>query len=456
LLRITGIKEPVIWITDEKDNTPIAWMAGIGIEGLVPDEFRGYKFRYTRELISPNGQIVDSAILSQAPGYMSTSTTVGVGGKGLPPGNYTVRIRANNGEEDTIMLVVPDYEAWLATKLEREKKNSSSNSQDTPAQQQKSVPKKNNNFKFISEVYLEEIGDTLSLIVVRKDETKYSVVLRDPEEMNYINHIPLDGPTISIVKKALETWGSRASNFAEQYVKDARQEIEFFNDVITLSKCLSNLPSTFLNILDFGEATVLLHNRIMTQIIYEYYSLGFKISLTPTKHTGRKIHDFETRGYNSVYNCEVKTIQSIGEIEPRPLGGFRLTQKSHDSLVSAIRTDLEDAEKVGENGIVIISPWSYRINALLRKYFEKQLLLFPPIPCTYTTILVLTSNNVFQDYYVSFPSKYALTQHENAFSNIQLYGISTLVQTPIREGLTIRMTTAPKAGSSVGYRFRLP
>jgi hypothetical protein len=456
LLRITGIKEPVIWITDEKDNTPIAWMAGIGIEGLVPDEFRGYKFRYTRELISPNGQIVDSAILSQAPGYMSTSTTVGVGGKGLPPGNYTVRIRANNGEEDTIMLVVPDYEAWLATKLEREKKNSSSNSQDTPAQQQKSVPKKNNNFKFISEVYLEEIGDTLSLIVVRKDETKYSVVLRDPEEMNYINHIPLDGPTISIVKKALETWGSRASNFAEQYVKDARQEIEFFNDVITLSKCLSNLPSTFLNILDFGEATVLLHNRIMTQIIYEYYSLGFKISLTPTKHTGRKIHDFETRGYNSVYNCEVKTIQSIGEIEPRPLGGFRLTQKSHDSLVSAIRTDLEDAEKVGENGIVIISPWSYRINALLRKYFEKQLLLFPPIPCTYTTILVLTSNNVFQDYYVSFPSKYALTQLENAFSNIQLYGISTLVQTPIREGLTIRMTTAPKAGSSVGYRFRLP
>jgi len=194
----------------------------------------------------------------------------------------------------------------------------------------------------------------------------------------------------------------------------------------------------------------------MTQIIYEYCLLGFENSLIPPKHTGTKIYDFETRGYNFVYNCEVKTIQSIGEIEPRPLGGFRLTQKSHDSLVSAIRTDLEDAEKVGEKGIVFISPLSYTINALLRKYFEKQLLLFPPIPSTNTTILVLTSNNIFQDYYVSFHSKYALTQLENAFSNIQLYGISTLFQTPIREGLTIRTTTAPKTGSSAGYRFRLP
>ena len=445
-----------MWIKDEKDNRPIAWKAGIGIEGLVSDAFKGYRFRYTRELISPDGQIVNSANLSQAPGYMSTSTTVAIGGEGLPPGNYIVRISGDNGEEDTMVVAVPDYETYLANvKREYEKKNNSSNPHDTSARQQKNGAQKNNEFKFVNEVYLEETGDILLLTVVRKDETKYSVVLRDPAEINYINHIPLDDQTINIIKMAVAKWGSRVSNFAEQYLKDYRMEIEFFNDIVTLCKCLSNLPSKFLNILDFGEATVLLHNRIMAQIIYEYCSLGFEISLTPTRHTGTKIYDFETRGYNSVYNCEVKTIQSIGEIEPRPLGGFRLTQKSHDSLVSAIRTDLEDTEKVGENGIVIISPWSYRINALLRKYFEKQLLLFPPIPRTNTTILVLTSNNVFQDYYVSFLSKYALTQLENAFSNIQLYGISPLFQTPIREGLAIRMTTAPRAGSSVGYRFRI-
>jgi hypothetical protein len=66
-LRITGIKEPVVWIKDDKDNKPVAWMAGVGIEGLIPDLFKGYKYRYTRELISPDGEIVNTGILSQAP-----------------------------------------------------------------------------------------------------------------------------------------------------------------------------------------------------------------------------------------------------------------------------------------------------------------------------------------------------------------------------------------------------
>jgi len=86
-----------------------------------------------------------------------------------------------------------------------------------------------------------------------------------------------------------------------------------FNEIITLSKYLSNLPNKFLNILNIDDATNLLHNRIMTQITYEYCLLGFENSLIPPKHTGTKIYDFETRGYNFVYNCEVKTIQSIGD-----------------------------------------------------------------------------------------------------------------------------------------------
>src|SRR5215212_6798573 len=96
-LRIIGLKEPVVWIKDDKDNDkPIAWMAGVGVVGLIPDPFKGYKFRYTRELISPDGQIVNTGILSQAPGYMGTSTTVAIGGRDLPPGNYIVRIKGDN------------------------------------------------------------------------------------------------------------------------------------------------------------------------------------------------------------------------------------------------------------------------------------------------------------------------------------------------------------------------
>jgi hypothetical protein len=39
-IKIAGLKEPIVWIKDEKDNEPVGWMAGIGIEGLIPDLFK--------------------------------------------------------------------------------------------------------------------------------------------------------------------------------------------------------------------------------------------------------------------------------------------------------------------------------------------------------------------------------------------------------------------------------
>jgi hypothetical protein len=456
-LTITDLKEPVVWIKDDKDNKPIGWKAGVGIAGLIPDPFKGYKFRYTIELISPNGQIVNTSTLSQAPGYMCTSTTVAIGGRGLLAGNYTVHIIGDNGEEDTMMVTVPDYETWLAhVKQEDNQKHDKNESEDLSPKLRKIRNKINNKLKFVNEVYLEENGDSILLTVERKDQTKHSVVLRQPtEEALDISHVLIDEATISIIKKSLTIWGEKLSTFADKYIEDQRQEIELFNDIVTLSRCLSSLPDELSSILKLGTATDLLHNRIMAQIMHEYHALGFQITLPPHKNTGQKIHDFNVFGYNSTYKCEVKTIQRFGEIEHRPLGGCRLTEQSHKSFISGIRDDFEDAMKIGENGITIVAPWSYRINALLRKYFDRQLLPFPPIPSPNTTILIVTSNHVFQDYYISFPSDRASSILENALSNIQVYGISPLVQVPIREGLTIRMTTAPKAGSSVGYSFSL-
>jgi hypothetical protein len=75
-LRITRIKEPIVWLTDDKASKPVGWRAGVGIAGLIPDLFKGYKHKYTRELISPYGKIVNTGVLSQAPGYLGTSTIV--------------------------------------------------------------------------------------------------------------------------------------------------------------------------------------------------------------------------------------------------------------------------------------------------------------------------------------------------------------------------------------------
>ena len=35
MLRITGIKESIASIIDDKDKKPVGWMAGVGVEGLT-------------------------------------------------------------------------------------------------------------------------------------------------------------------------------------------------------------------------------------------------------------------------------------------------------------------------------------------------------------------------------------------------------------------------------------
>lgn len=327
---------------DEKDYKPVGWMAGIGIEGLVPDLFRGYKYNYTRELISPDGHIVNTGILSQAPGYLETSTTVAVGGRGLSSGTYTVRVWADNGEVDNMTLIVPDYETYLTEAKQQEELKKS---QPLTSDLQTDMRIKNSRLQFVNEVYLKEDNGAIVLTVERKDESKYSVVLKDPTEVPHVNQVIIDDKIIELVRKSVSIWGDKVNRFAEQYLKDDRKEIELFNDIVTLAKCLAQLPNECSSILKISGATDLLHSRIMAQIMCEYYSLGFQIKPTSNKHSGQKIHDFDAVGYNTVYKCEVKTIQSIGELEHRPLGGYRLTNASYKSIVSAIRDDLEDAKR---------------------------------------------------------------------------------------------------------------
>ena len=221
-------------------------------------------------------------------------------------------------------------------------------------------------------------------------------------------------------------------------------EIEFFDDIVTFAKNLSRLPDKFLDILKFGEATNLMHNRIMSQIIYEYYCLGFNITPLPHKHTGEKIYDFDVRGFNTEYKCEVKTLQSVGNLEKTSTGAIRLTEESYKSIMSSIRDKLEDAKKAGPNGIIIMAFSSYKINALLRKYFEKDLLIYPPPPFPNMTILVITSDDVFQDYYTILHTDRALSILENVFSNIQNEGVFGLSQVFIRRGLTLQLRSCSK------------
>ena len=106
-LKLTGLSEPVTWYKHDDGSEP-SWSAAIGIEGLIPSSMPGgYAYQYVLELISSKGNVVNHGFLSQIPGSNSTSTSAAIGGKGIPAGEYTVKI-SGGGQEDSIQINVPD------------------------------------------------------------------------------------------------------------------------------------------------------------------------------------------------------------------------------------------------------------------------------------------------------------------------------------------------------------
>ena len=183
-----------------------------------------------------------------------------------------------------------------------------------------------------------------------------------PFLQNYIND-----KTIVSINDALAIWKNKIYTFAYYYINSDRKEIEFFNDIITISKSLSVLPKKCLGLLEIGEATTLFHNRLIAQIIESYYEDDMAINL-PSSKSKQKIHDFEIKELK----CEVKTIQSLGDIERDVGKGFRLKDKTYKSLSLAIRDDLDNADKVRNIGMVFLAPYSYNINSILCSYFESN------------------------------------------------------------------------------------
>jgi hypothetical protein len=131
---------------------------------------------------------------------MGTSTTVAIGGLDLPPGNYIVRIKGDNGEEATMPVIVPDYETWSAQVKQSQIESSN----------RETRLEINNKLTYVNDVYLEETADSIILAVEHTDQTKHSVVLREPDEALDLRHISIDDATIN--KKTITRYtGKRKS-----------------------------------------------------------------------------------------------------------------------------------------------------------------------------------------------------------------------------------------------------
>lgn len=67
--------------------------------------------------------------------------------RGLSSGTYTVRVWSDNGEKDSMTLMVPDFETWIRTKQQEELK-----SQTILLGKETKREIKNNDLQFVNEM----------------------------------------------------------------------------------------------------------------------------------------------------------------------------------------------------------------------------------------------------------------------------------------------------------------
>jgi hypothetical protein len=441
-LRITGITEQVTWHEPDDGSEP-SWSAAIGIEGLIPANLPGgYLYKYVRELISADGTVVNYGIITQAPGYNNPSPSVAIGGKykgkGLPSGKYLVKI-SGGGQEDTMKIHVPDISEPM---------------KDLRIPPKRFVIKeiyltKNKQLEHVKGLYLEQVDANTLLSIERNDGSKYSAILKDENTIGF----QATDEEINKVIMILDKLGERAVNFAQQYMKDDRKEVEFLHDIVCMVRYLSTLPSEATYLMNMGAPTELMHNRIVAQLLayYNHEECDIRVKPEPNK-VGTSVNDFNV----SRMRCKVKSVQSDIELLLTPLGVRRLSEKSFRSLGAALQDDIDEAkEQVGNEGIIFVAPWSYLLNGVLRTYFSNKLSIYPPAPMPNATVLILTSQNAFEDLYVTFDTDSAYSELITAFNTIQFQGISNIEVMPIRHGLPMQATTAAHPGSNAGFRFKI-
>jgi hypothetical protein len=292
----------------------------------------------------------------------------------------------------------------------------------------------------VKDVYVEEDHSSAKLVVEHFDQIKYSALLREDEE-----HIDLGTNLVHTINGMLSRWGERRNRIAERYIRDKKNDYAFLYDSVALARHVSLLASETENLLDIGDNTTLMHNRVIAQLMQEYSDLGCNVNSKPPNFPGKMKHDFNIENIR----CEVKTIQTFGNLERFVAGGHRLTDSCYASLVLSLRRDLEKAkEQLGKNGMIILSFWSYKLNGLLNAFFNQhngQTLL--PAPTFNSTILTLPTREAFRDRYITLKTDHVVAELERVFSHIQSIGIDKIPFYFHREGLTIELTIPP--GSSV-------
>ncbi|HEV8404712.1 MAG TPA: hypothetical protein VGQ13_02280 [Nitrososphaera sp.] len=294
----------------------------------------------------------------------------------------------------------------------------------------------------ISDITIEETAGERFLVLQNQNGTSLSAPLKS-EDME----VDIGNEAISKIRSILHLWGEKRKDIAEYYLKENRERDSFVYDLLALAHFTSRLHVDHDHLLRSWNATDLLHDRVVAQLLFEFEGIGYDVESKVSNSIGAKIHDFNA----SICRCEVKSLR-IQVDAPFTLGGVWLERGSRDRIFTKLKQELHDAIKqAGRDGIVFMAPLSANLNTIFRGYFAEGILQYVPAPQAGTVVLVLSSRTPFKDCYVAFPMTDFLVNIEKALSDVQTFGVrrfSMFTRWPMR------LTTAPIAGSAASFSAR--
>lgn len=209
---------------------------------------------------------------------------------------------------------------------------------------------------------------------------------------------------ILLLKKWILKDSTKLLHFANEYEKHGRQFYHFLYDMISLIKCVSNLPRDYYDKLvgKVNNETDLMHNRIEAEIICAYCNVGNKVEIDPPSAT-KSNPDLSINGKLS----DVKSI----------LIPAQNNQDSCIDFATKLRYDIieKDQQKgqVGNDGIFFIAPFSGILNSILLVFFHEMKkggteyvdvsfhTKVPPVKGN-KTIFVLSTLHAFENNYLVF------------------------------------------------------
>ncbi|OLD41065.1 MAG: hypothetical protein AUI60_02865 [Thaumarchaeota archaeon 13_1_40CM_2_39_4] len=255
-----------------------------------------------------------------------------------------------------------------------------------------------------------------SLFLIFDDGSRQGIMVGE-------RNLQIENSVLETISKILSEWGEiKRVEIAQSYMENERQFPIFLTELVALSFYITNTANSW-DLMKINNANDLMHNRIVAQLLYEYTRLGDSVKLSVSKQRNNKTPDFDING---IY-AEVKTILSIGKLE-ETLNGVRLTDESYKWFQRKLEEEFKNAkQQVGEKGIIILAPWSYKIDSVLRQVFEKELSIIPPYPERGIVILILYGNSPLEYNYLKFTLDNFKSSINYVLSEIQI-GVKLNVQ----------------------------